>query len=45
MQRLLTVHNLTYLHELMAALRGAIAAGRLTEAAAAARAGASPWDV
>ncbi|CAA9517328.1 MAG: Queuine tRNA-ribosyltransferase [uncultured Solirubrobacteraceae bacterium] len=42
-QRLLTVHNLTYLHALMAALRDAIAAGRLADAVAAARAGAAPW--
>ena len=44
-QRLLTVHNLTYLQELMAALRAAVDAGRLTEAVAAARAGAAPWEM
>ena len=41
---LLTIHNLAYLQMLMAALRDAIAAGRLAEAAAAARAGAAPWE-
>jgi hypothetical protein len=30
---------------LMAALRDAIAAGRLADATAAARAGAAPWDI
>jgi queuine tRNA-ribosyltransferase len=42
-QRLLTIHNLAYLQALMAALRTAIDAGRLAEAAAAVRAGAAPW--
>ena len=44
-QRLLTVHNLTYLQALMAALRAAIEGGRLAGAVAAARAGAPPWDM
>ena len=44
-QRLLTIHNLAYLQYLMAALRDAIAAGRLTEVAAAVRAGAAPWQL
>jgi queuine tRNA-ribosyltransferase len=44
-QRLLTIHNLAYLQRLMAALRGAIDAGRYAEAAAAVRAGAAPWDL
>ncbi len=38
--RLLTIHNLAYLQRLMAGLRAAIAEGRLTEHAAALRAGA-----
>jgi queuine tRNA-ribosyltransferase len=42
--RLLTIHNLAYLSRLMADLRGAIAAGTLTERAAALRAGAAPVD-
>ena len=41
----LTLHNLAYLQLLMAALRDAIDAGRLAEAAAAVRAGAAPWDL
>ncbi len=40
--RLLTLHNLAFLARLMADLRGAILAGRLTEVAAALRAGAAP---
>ncbi len=44
-QRLLTIHNLAYLQYLMAALRAAIDAGRLPEAAAAVRAGAAPWEL
>jgi queuine tRNA-ribosyltransferase len=44
-QRLLTIHNLAYLQSLMAALRAAIDAGRLAEAAAAVRAGAAPWQL
>jgi queuine tRNA-ribosyltransferase len=42
-QRLLTIHNLAYLQALMAALRDAIDAGRLADAAAAVRGGAAPW--
>jgi queuine tRNA-ribosyltransferase len=41
-QRLLTLHNLTYLARLMRDLRDAIAAGTLAETAAALRAGAPP---
>jgi queuine tRNA-ribosyltransferase len=44
-QRLLTTHNLVYLERLMAALRDAIDAGRLSEAAAAVRSGAAPWNL
>jgi queuine tRNA-ribosyltransferase len=44
-QRLLTIHNLAYLQQLMAALRAAIDAGRLAEVAAAVRGGAAPWDL
>jgi queuine tRNA-ribosyltransferase len=40
--RLLTLHNLAFLARLMADLRGAILAGRLSEVAAALRAGAAP---
>jgi queuine tRNA-ribosyltransferase len=43
--RIVTVHNLAYLQMLMAALRDAIDAGRLAEAAAAVRGGAAPWDL
>jgi queuine tRNA-ribosyltransferase len=43
--RLLTLHNLAYLGRLMAALRTAIDAGRLAEAAAATRDGAAPWEL
>jgi queuine tRNA-ribosyltransferase len=42
-QRLLTLHNLAFLRELMAGLRAAVDAGRLAEAAAAVRGGAAPW--
>jgi len=42
--RLVTLHNLAYMQLLMASLRDAIDAGRLTEVVAAARAGAAPWD-
>jgi queuine tRNA-ribosyltransferase len=42
--RILTQHNLAYLALLMAALRAAIDTGRLAEVAAAARAGAPPWQ-
>jgi queuine tRNA-ribosyltransferase len=41
-QRLLTLHNLTYLARLMRDLREAIAAGTLAETAAALRAGTPP---
>jgi queuine tRNA-ribosyltransferase len=41
-QRLLTVHNLTYLARLMRDLRDAIGAGTLAETAAALRAGTPP---
>jgi queuine tRNA-ribosyltransferase len=44
-QRLLTIHNLAYVQRLMAALRDAIAEGRLAAAAAAARHGAAPWQI
>jgi queuine tRNA-ribosyltransferase len=44
-QRLLSIHNLAYLQRLMAALRTAIDAGRLPEAAAAVRARAAPWEL
>ena len=40
--RLLTEHNLTFIARLLADLRGAIIAGRLTEVARALRAGAAP---
>jgi queuine tRNA-ribosyltransferase len=43
-QRLLTIHNLAYLQALMAALREAIDAGRLADAAAAVYDGAAPWE-
>jgi queuine tRNA-ribosyltransferase len=43
-QRLLTIHNLAYLQRLMAELRAAIDAGRLSDLAAAVWAGAAPWD-
>ena len=43
--RLLTIHNLAYLQMLMAALRDAIAEGRLGKAVAAARGGAAPWEL
>ena len=40
--RLLTVHNLTFIADVMADLRAALAAGRLAETAAALRSGAAP---
>ncbi len=43
-QRLLTLHNLTFLARLMADLRGALLAGRLPEVTAALRAGAAPGE-
>ena len=44
-QRLLTIHNLAYLQQLMAALRAAVDAGTLSGTVAALRAGAAPWEV
>jgi queuine tRNA-ribosyltransferase len=43
--RLLTIHNLAYLQQLMAALRDAIDAGRLAEASQAVWDGAAPWEM
>ena len=43
--RIVTLHNLAYLRMLMAGLGDAIDAGRLPEAAAAARAGVPPWSL
>jgi queuine tRNA-ribosyltransferase len=43
--RLLTIHNLAYLRRLMAELRAAIDAGRLTAAADAVWEGAAPWQM
>ena len=43
--RLVTLHNLTFIADLMAALREALVAGRLTQAAADLRAGAAPLAV
>jgi queuine tRNA-ribosyltransferase len=43
--RLLTIHNLSYLQRLMAALREAIDAGRLAEASQAVWDGAAPWEM
>jgi queuine tRNA-ribosyltransferase len=43
-QRLLTLHNLAFLARLMADLRGALFAGRLSEVAAALRVGAAPGE-
>jgi queuine tRNA-ribosyltransferase len=43
--RLLTIHNLAYLRQLMAALREAIDAGRLAEATQAVWDGAAPWEM
>jgi queuine tRNA-ribosyltransferase len=42
--RLVTIHNLAFLAQLMAALRAAIDDGRLAEVTAALRAGAAPWE-
>jgi queuine tRNA-ribosyltransferase len=44
-QRLITIHNLAYLQRLMAALRDAVDAGRLAEAAQAVWDGAAPWEM
>jgi queuine tRNA-ribosyltransferase len=43
-QRLLTIHNLTYVKYLMTRLQNAIDTGRLAAEAAAIRAGAPPWE-
>jgi queuine tRNA-ribosyltransferase len=43
--RLLTLHNLAYLERLMAELRAAIEAGRLSDVTGALRAGAAPWEL
>ncbi|MGH2983315.1 MAG: tRNA guanosine(34) transglycosylase Tgt [Solirubrobacterales bacterium] len=42
--RLLTLHNLTYMQELTARAREAIAAGRLEDYTGAILGGAAPWD-
>src|SRR3954470_24849197 len=44
-QRLITIHNLAYPQRLMAALRDAIDANRLAEAAQAVWDGAAPWEM
>jgi queuine tRNA-ribosyltransferase len=43
--RLLCLHNLTYLRELMTRARSAIAAGSFAEYAAAVLAGSAPWAI
>ncbi len=43
--RIVTLHNLAYLQQLLAALRAAIDAGARPEAIAASRAGAPPWQL
>jgi queuine tRNA-ribosyltransferase len=43
--RLLTIHNLSYLQQLMAALRDAIDAGTLAQATQAVWDGAAPWEL
>lgn len=43
--RLLTIHNLAYVRHVMTALREGLKAGRLSEVAAALRAGEAPWQV
>ena len=43
--RLLTLHNLTFMAELMAAIRTAVPAGRLAEVTDAMLAGAAPWEL
>jgi queuine tRNA-ribosyltransferase len=43
--RLLCLHNLTYLEELMVHARGAIEAGRFAAYSAAVMAGAAPWAI
>jgi queuine tRNA-ribosyltransferase len=42
--RLLCLHNLTYMQELVSGARAAIVAGELVAYSAAVRAGAAPWD-
>jgi queuine tRNA-ribosyltransferase len=42
--RLVTIHNLAFLAQLMATLRAAIDDGRLREVTGALRAGAAPWE-
>jgi queuine tRNA-ribosyltransferase len=42
--RLITLHNLSFVGQLMAALRQAIEGERLSEVAAGLRAGAAPWN-
>ena len=42
--RLLTLHNLSYMQELVAGARGGIEAGRLAAYAAAVLGGAPPWE-
>jgi queuine tRNA-ribosyltransferase len=44
-QRLITIHNLAYLRQLMAALRDAIDTGTLAAAAQAVWDGAAPWEM
>ena len=43
--RLVTLHNLTFMAELMAAIRTAVEAGRLAEVTQAVLAGAAPWEL
>ena len=43
--RLVTLHNLTFMAELMAAVRGGVRAGRLAGVSAAVLAGAAPWEL
>ena len=43
--RLLTLHNLTFMAELMAAIRTAVKAARLAEMTASVLAGAAPWEL
>jgi queuine tRNA-ribosyltransferase len=44
-QRLITIHNLAYLRQLMAALRDAVDTGTLAAAAQAVWDGAAPWEM
>jgi len=43
--RLVTIHNLHYVSQLMSLLRDAIGEGRLTEVVGKIRAGKPPWEV